>query len=523
MRSILSLRNRHAGLFFLTFLVVEFGVCPPGGELARGILPPPLWASPVIIHGPRLALISQNSIAITWETDTPSSSLVHYGLTPSYGSSVSDTTLVRFHTLGLGGLDPSTLYHYQVSSTDGGGTVTSPDYTFRTAVSDSQDFTFVSMADSRGSDQYDSLPAAFSYIINRATAYGPDLTLFVGDAVYGSSDSLRLRSQWDEWKQVTDTLAHTVPMYLAIGNHEANVYSHNYDGALIFRDEFVLPTNGPTGFVELAYSFDYGNAHFVFLDSDVYNAPSRINATQRVWLQNDLQATRKVHKFVFAHEEAYPPSNSTHSSLEDYPSDRDAFWNILLANHVDAFICGHIHLWNRDFFIASGYGNSPPDTSVAQIIDGTCGAPIVNGYGGNYDHFVEWEISGPEVRARVVDNYGVARDSFQYSVTGLESEADEQPTAPRICQLRSNHPNPFNGSTTIPFVLPEAGTGSATLSIYGLDGGMVRRFAGAELGRFSVVWDGRDSRGNKVAAGVYLCELKVGAGFSSAGRVIVVR
>jgi len=379
----------------------------------------PLFATapPQILHGPRLSIVTQTSITISWETDVPATSLVRYGLTSSYGYEVNDTTYVTFHSLTLTGLTTATLYHYQVSSTNQGGTVNSPDYTFSTAVEDTQSFRFISLADSRPNDENDPLPNAFRWIMRRTRQANPKIVLFAGDAVYGSADSTRLRTQWDDWENLTDTLAHSVPMYLSIGNHEANCYNQNYDGGLIFQDEFVQPTNGPTGFKELAYSFDYGNCHFVCLDSDVYNDPSRINSVQRQWLQLDLMATDKLHKFVFAHEHAYPPQGSTHSSLEKYPADRDAFWNILLAYHVDAYICGHIHLWNRDFFISSGYGNPPADTSVKQIIDGTCGAPITYGYGGEFYHFVVWDVNGREVKAKVVDNYGAVRDSFSYLTT----------------------------------------------------------------------------------------------------------
>lgn len=416
------MKKRLVGLLTPAIILLGVLVMFRGGFNSQGIFSSPLSSPPQILHGPRLSLVSQSSLAITWETDVPATSVVRYGSTSSYGYSVSDTAKVLFHSLGLTGLNPSALYHYQVSSTGAGGTVSSPDYTFSTAVYETQDFDFVSLADSRAWGEYDPLPAALSYIIDRIRAYNPNLVLFGGDAIYGSADSTRMRSQWDEWKQVTDPLAHRVPMYLAIGNHEANVYSHNYDGALIFRDEFVQPANGPTGFSELAYSFDYGNAHFVCLDSDVFTDPSRINSTQRLWLQNDLRSTHKLHKFVIAHEQAFPPDNSTHSSLQDNRADRDAFWSLLQAYHVDAYICGHIHLWNRDFFVASGHGNPPVDTSVPQIINGTCGAPITTGYGGDYYHFVEWEVSGEQVKARTVDNYGVVRDSFEYRVAPLMVE-----------------------------------------------------------------------------------------------------
>jgi len=75
------------------------------------------------------------------------------------------------------------------------------------------------------------------------------------------------------------------------------------------------------------------------------------------------------------------------------------------------------------------------------------------------------------------------------------------PTArPLVC-----YPNPFNPATTIELRLPGAGHGEVTLSVYSPSGRLVTTlFAGVlsdQGGRF--VWDGRDTRGGRVASGVY--------------------
>lgn len=66
---------------------------------------------------------------ITWTTDLPSDSQVHYGADSAYGTdSPLDTTQVTSHSVTLTGLTAATTYHYAVAS---GGT-TSPDGTFTT-------------------------------------------------------------------------------------------------------------------------------------------------------------------------------------------------------------------------------------------------------------------------------------------------------------------------------------------------------------------------------------------------------
>ena len=78
--------------------------------------------------------------------------------------------------------------------------------------------------------------------------------------------------------------------------------------------------------------------------------------------------------------------------------------------------------------------------------------------------------------------------------------------------LAQNAPNPFNPSTTIRFVLPEAG--AVRLSIYGADGRLVRSLVTSEFtaGSHEVVWDGTDNAGRACASGIYLCRLVTPAG-----------
>ncbi|MEP1892329.1 MAG: fibronectin type III domain-containing protein, partial [Cyclobacteriaceae bacterium] len=75
--------------------------------------------------GPAIADINASSVddnteTITWTTDVPSSSEVVYGLTPAYGSSVSNSSLVTNHSLTLSNLTKGTTYHFKVVSEDAG-------------------------------------------------------------------------------------------------------------------------------------------------------------------------------------------------------------------------------------------------------------------------------------------------------------------------------------------------------------------------------------------------------------------
>ncbi|MFH1278257.1 MAG: LamG-like jellyroll fold domain-containing protein [Candidatus Eisenbacteria bacterium] len=77
--------------------------------------------------------------------------------------------------------------------------------------------------------------------------------------------------------------------------------------------------------------------------------------------------------------------------------------------------------------------------------------------------------------------------------------------------LEANRPNPFNPSTEIAFHI--AGRGFVELTVYGIEGRLVRRLVQAELesGAHRVVWDGTDGQGKPVPSGIYFCQLKAGS------------
>jgi hypothetical protein len=95
----------------------------------------------------------------------------------------------------------------------------------------------------------------------------------------------------------------------------------------------------------------------------------------------------------------------------------------------------------------------------------------------------------------------------------VESGKPLQPPVPAVFSLHQNYPNPFNPSTTIRFTVPSSGMGMASVSllIYDLKGRLVKKLVSEflEPGLHSVVWDGRNARGMKVASGVYVARMTV--------------
>jgi hypothetical protein len=83
-------------------------------------------------------------------------------------------------------------------------------------------------------------------------------------------------------------------------------------------------------------------------------------------------------------------------------------------------------------------------------------------------------------------------------------------------------PNPFTASTSIRYVLPASGV--ASLRVYDVDGRLVRELLKGEVrpGARTTTWDGRDSHGSQVSAGVYFVRLQA-PDLEASCRVVLTR
>jgi len=168
----------------------------------------------------------------------------------------------------------------------------------------------------------------------------PNLIFSVGDLASCDGGS-ECDTKYNNWKNVLGSFSSKA--YMTQGNHD-RIGEEKADSS--WQKVFNLPTNGPSGFSELVYSFDWENSHFVVLDSDKPKE-SNINGTQLDWLEGDLAKNKKENIFVFFHEPAYPTNSKIGESLDVNAKDRDRLWNILTSHKITAVFSGHEHIQSR--------------------------------------------------------------------------------------------------------------------------------------------------------------------------------
>jgi hypothetical protein len=189
---------------------------------------------------------------IAWVSVKPGVGLVEYGETPRLGREEIDTRVGRRHAVALSGLDPGSTYHYQVAGDEGGSETgrlhTAPE-------GEDSRFVFAVIGDSgRGRKQQ----LAVAALLERMA---PDLILHTGDVVYPSGEDRHYdRRFFAPYRR----LLREVPVFPVLGNHDIE----RANGAAYLAN-FHPPRNDPRG-TGRYYSFDWGNAHFVALDSELY-------------------------------------------------------------------------------------------------------------------------------------------------------------------------------------------------------------------------------------------------------------
>jgi hypothetical protein len=104
----------------------------------------------------------------------------------------------------------------------------------------------------------------------------------------------------------------------------------------------------------------------------------------------------------------------------------------------------------------------------------------------------------------------------------IETAVPPQEPGAKSNRLYQNYPNPFNPTTTIRYVLGEAGP--VTVSVFNVQGALVRVLEDgpADAGENMVVWDGRNEGGLSVSSGVYFYRL-TSARFTETRKMVLLK
>ena len=163
-------------------------------------------------------------------------------------------------------------------------------------------------------------------------------------------------------------------LWSTLGNHDG----HTADSASEsgpYYDIFSLPRNGEAGGVpsgtEAYYSFDYGNIHFVCLES--YETDRSSSGAMMTWLLADLQANDKEWIIAFWHHPPYTKGSHNSDTEGNLIDMRQNALPILEQYGVDLALSGHSHSYERSYLVDGHYGVSSTFTEAMKVDPGDGG------------------------------------------------------------------------------------------------------------------------------------------------------
>jgi acid phosphatase type 7 len=314
--------------------------------------------------------VQANRASVLWTTQEAGSGTV--AVTAPNGSSFtvpaaiqafqpSDTQLPSAfyqYQADITGLRKETEYSYSVA-VDGQNLVSdASQFRFRTAPGDR--FSFLAFGDS-GADSPEQQTLAQMMAAEPAIS----MVVHVGDLAYPDGTFEQFE---DAYFGVNAPLMRRVPFFPTPGNHEYMTGS-----AAPYLAGVVTPECGvPAVDLGRYYSFDWGNAHFVSVDSNLLATSSA--ADMLAWLDADLAATNRHWRIVFLHHTPYPTGFHL---CDPICTVVEQLVNPIVERHgVQLLLAGHEHGYERTYPLAGGQLTGPSSPSTTYVVTGGGGGAL---------------------------------------------------------------------------------------------------------------------------------------------------
>jgi photosystem II stability/assembly factor-like uncharacterized protein len=348
--------------------VVAIGIWNNTGLSEDLVLVPKVVINRMLRRGPYLQQATPDSVIVRWRTGLSDGSRVLFGTDPA--NLTSQVTVGGFrtdHEVMLTGLAPNTRYYYAVGTPSeilAGGDAEHFFVTPPAAGTPKPTRVWILGDPGTGNTNVMTVRDAYYDFTDDvagggADARNTDLFMMLGD----NADPQGTQQQYQEnvFEIFPRSLRQSI-LWPTIGNHD--MYD-DVSQTWPYYDVFTLPTQGEAGGMasgtEEYYSYDYGNIHFVVLNSMLVTT-NGFGDAMLTWLEADLLNTAADWIVAYWHHPPY--SKGGHDSDDPADSSGRLFWMrenalpVLEDYGVDLVFTGHSHNYERSYLIDGHYGDS---------------------------------------------------------------------------------------------------------------------------------------------------------------------
>jgi chitodextrinase len=297
-----------------------------------------------IVRGPYVQWVDQRSARVAWWTNTPTASQVSYGVGGLTSSAIDPEPRLE-HVMLLALLTAGTNYIYTV----GDGSLTSATATFASEATPGTSFSLDAIGDFGGGSPGETQNA------NLIAGDGSAFIQTLGDNIYPEAadpNFLTTYSDYDGrfYKPFGAAFAKKA-LWTADGNKE-------YYGNGAWWKHMWLPNN------ERWYSYDWGDAHILVLDTEQPFAPG---TPQYTFAQSDLEAHQSSAWRIVALQR--PPYSSSSANSSSVPV-RTFLVPLFQSEHVSLVLSGNSHNYERTHPLIDGI---PVSGGITYIVSGNGG------------------------------------------------------------------------------------------------------------------------------------------------------
>lgn len=299
---------------------------------------------------------NSTSRTIMWQSDnSESDAIIEYRLEESKNiqsigatdkAFTDDDSTTYIHEATLTGLTPNTKYEYRVGYSNDRR---SDWYSLETAGSSVYDVLIY--PDSQSGDY-----SAWEQIVKDSAHRNPRTALYIsmGDLV----DNGEQAYQWRTWLNSIRPLSATVPLATTLGNHEMYTLDWKMREPYAYLNYFAVPPNGNEVFNRRYYSYDFGDVHYVVLDTQLYESNHEDNHNthhpdlydvQVQWLRQDLAANTKKWTVVLMHRDPFQYAIDRPDASRDVGFNEEGvlFMPIFDEFNVDLVLSAHLHSYRN--------------------------------------------------------------------------------------------------------------------------------------------------------------------------------
>ena len=299
---------------------------------------------------------NSTSRTIMWQSDnSEADAVIEYRLEGAEKSKTigatdkvftDDGSTTYIHEATLTGLTPNTKYEYRV----GYGTDRRSDW-YRLETAGASVYNVLIYPDSQSGDY-----SQWEEIVKNSALRTPRTALYIsmGDLV----DNGEHAYQWRTWLNSIRPLSANVPLATTLGNHEMYTLDWKMREPYAYLNYFAVPPNGNETFNRRYYSYDFGDVHYVVLDTMLYESNHEDNHdthhpdlydVQVQWLRQDLMANTKKWTVVLMHRDPFQYAFDRPGANRAVGFDDEGvlFMPIFDEFNVDLVLSAHLHSYRN--------------------------------------------------------------------------------------------------------------------------------------------------------------------------------